>query len=89
MHILLFDLSIIDHNINDQFKPFIYIIKTIWDPMKIYLIRKQNTSNEINGLTKLHLEATQEHSALFLQKFNTALNRVHASCSVTTSDFLS
>ena len=61
----------------------------IWALVEIYLIRKQNTMSERNEFTKLHFEATQEHSALFLQKCNTLLNRVHASCSVMTSDFLS
>ena len=57
--------------------------------MKNYLISKQNTISEISEFKKLHFEATQEHSALFLQKCNTPLNRVHASRSVMTSDFLS
>ena len=61
----------------------------IWSQMMIYFIRKQKKRSDINGFIKLHVDATQEHSALFLQKCNTPLNRVHASRSVTTSDFLS
>ena len=61
----------------------------IWALENIYFIRKQNTISEMIGFTKLHFETTQEHSALFLQKCNTPLNRVHASRSVMTSDFLS
>ena len=57
--------------------------------MVIYFISKQNTMSEIIGFTKLHFDSTQEHSALFLQKCITSLNRVHASRSVTTSDFFS
>ena len=59
----------------------------IW--ASVYFIKMQNTRSEIIGFTERHCEATQEHSALFLQKCNTPLNRIHASCSVMTSDFFS
>ena len=71
------------------FKRFFFIAQKISALMKIYFIRKQKTSSDIKGFIKLHFDLTQEHSALFLQKCTTLLNRAHASCSVTTSDFLS
>ena len=76
-------------NHKSRFHTFYFIFRKIWILMKIYLIRKQIKISEIIGFARLHFEATQEHSALFLQNCSTPLNRFRASRSVLTSDFFS